>query len=207
MIEEMEWRRRMPILTLSGPSLSGKTELSKMLAEKCGMRAVVSMTTRPKRAREVEGRDYFFVSDEEYAATPMVQKTDFNGFKYGVSEKEVEGSSIEPLVWVVAPQSLEQISEYCAKTGNKLVKAFVTNPEEVLLHRLFERFRSDAEAKTETYVKRLSSMTGSERYWVADAISGKVGYDLVFERFDENVQEEVMGRILGTLRAKNSKRP
>lgn len=56
------------IIVLSGPSGSGKTTLYKMLLA-CSKRLVrsVSVTTRPRRSGEVQGKDYIFVSPKMFA--------------------------------------------------------------------------------------------------------------------------------------------
>src|SRR5215475_3772051 len=52
--------RRGLMFVLSSPSGAGKTTLSRMLMEKVrGLQMSVSVTTRPMRPGEVEGRDYF----------------------------------------------------------------------------------------------------------------------------------------------------
>ncbi|MFO0986861.1 MAG: hypothetical protein U1F37_05780 [Alphaproteobacteria bacterium] len=55
--------RRGLMLVLSSPSGAGKTTISRRLlaAERERMALSVSVTTRPARPGEVEGRDYFFI--------------------------------------------------------------------------------------------------------------------------------------------------
>jgi guanylate kinase len=57
------------LIVLSGPSGVGKsTILKKLLARHPGrLRLSVSATTRPPRAGEVDGTDYYFLSDAEFA--------------------------------------------------------------------------------------------------------------------------------------------
>jgi guanylate kinase len=56
------------MIVISGPSGAGKDTLMQRMQER-GMpfHFVVTATTRPKRANEEHGRDYFFVSKEEFA--------------------------------------------------------------------------------------------------------------------------------------------
>ncbi|MGH7931763.1 MAG: guanylate kinase [Candidatus Binataceae bacterium] len=59
--------RRGIIFILSAPSGAGKTTISKAaLKEIGGLEASVSLTTRAPRENEVDGRDYHFVSDDEF---------------------------------------------------------------------------------------------------------------------------------------------
>ena len=60
-------RRRGFMLVLSSPSGAGKTTISRMLLERDNQLVMsVSCTTRAKRPNEVEGRDYFFVTREDF---------------------------------------------------------------------------------------------------------------------------------------------
>lgn len=56
------------LIVISGPSGAGKdTVIQRMKARGLPFHFVVTATTRPRRAGEVHGRDYFFVSKEEFA--------------------------------------------------------------------------------------------------------------------------------------------
>lgn len=55
------------LIIISAPSGSGKTTLCRALESKDpGIQFSVSCTTRPIRHNEVEGRDYHFISNEEF---------------------------------------------------------------------------------------------------------------------------------------------
>src|SRR6202008_4765375 len=61
--------RRGVMLVLSSPSGAGKTTLSrKLLASDPGITLSISVTTRPPRADEVDGRDYPFIDAERFEA-------------------------------------------------------------------------------------------------------------------------------------------
>ena len=63
-----EIERRGLMLVLSSPSGAGKTTLARALLQaESGIDMSVSVTTRPKRPGEVEGKDYIFVSQEEFS--------------------------------------------------------------------------------------------------------------------------------------------
>jgi guanylate kinase len=68
--------RRGLMLVLSSPSGAGKTTISRKLL-KCepGLVMSVSVTTRPPRPGEIDGKDYFFKSVVEFEA--MVKKDQF----------------------------------------------------------------------------------------------------------------------------------
>src|SRR3970282_2519477 len=56
------------LIVISGPSGAGKDPVMRRMKERAlTFHFVVTATTRPKRANEVHGRDYWFVSKEEFA--------------------------------------------------------------------------------------------------------------------------------------------
>ena len=56
-----------PIFVLTGTSGEGKSTLAKLLVQRIPELALaVSATTRPRRPEEQNGRDYWFLSDEEF---------------------------------------------------------------------------------------------------------------------------------------------
>jgi guanylate kinase len=63
------------LIVISGPSGSGKdTVVQRMKERGLPFHFVVTATTRPKRANEQHGRDYWFVSKEEFAR--MIEQND-----------------------------------------------------------------------------------------------------------------------------------
>jgi len=69
MLQELHDRQNSPlIIVISGPSGVGKdTVLEEMKSRDLPFHFVVTATTRPIRAGEQDGRDYFFVSRDEFA--------------------------------------------------------------------------------------------------------------------------------------------
>ena len=56
----------MSLIVLCGYSGSGKTTIANVLQEKYGYHRIITYTTRPKREQEVNGKDYHFISEEEF---------------------------------------------------------------------------------------------------------------------------------------------
>ena len=54
------------VVVLSSPSGAGKTTLVKKIAKENNFKISISHTTRKPRTNEVNGKDYFFVSEEEF---------------------------------------------------------------------------------------------------------------------------------------------
>ena len=60
-------KRRGFLLVLSSPSGAGKTTITRRLvANDPGLALSVSVTTRPPRDGEVEGRDYYFIDRRRF---------------------------------------------------------------------------------------------------------------------------------------------
>ena len=58
-----------PVFVLTGTSGEGKSTLAKLLVERVpDLALAISATTRPRRPGEEHGRDYWFLSDEEFDA-------------------------------------------------------------------------------------------------------------------------------------------
>lgn len=53
------------IIVLLGASATGKDTIAMHLSNKYNIPTAISYTTRPKRSGEVEGREYYFISQEE----------------------------------------------------------------------------------------------------------------------------------------------
>lgn len=182
------------IITISGPSLSGKTELSNLLEKELGYNKVVSVTTRDRRSQEVNGVDYHFVSNDEFdyleSKNLLVQKTENGSIRYGVTIDEVIKKSDKPILWVIMPKSIVQIEKMCEDKDFKLTKVFINNPANILFTRLFERFKNDKIATIETYAKRLEEMVTTEKEWEFQA-----NYDLMIPEFSKQTENDVVYEI------------
>ncbi|MFM2169911.1 MAG: guanylate kinase [Verrucomicrobiota bacterium] len=81
------------LLLVSGPSGSGKTTLCRRLADDQEAHYSISCTTRAARPGEVHGRDYFFLSREEFdkkiACGDFLEHATVHGNSYGTLKSEV----------------------------------------------------------------------------------------------------------------------
>ncbi len=84
------------VFVVTGPSGAGKGTLIKGLLERVPeLEVAVSATTRPQRPGEVDGRDYWFLSDDEF--TRRIDGGDFlewvpyvSGRRYGTLRSELQ---------------------------------------------------------------------------------------------------------------------
>jgi guanylate kinase len=86
------------IFVLSGPSGSGKTTLLGNVIRGVGLRKKlvrsISFTTRPRRSREKNGEDYFFINETEFRqklkAKKILEWTKYLGYYYATPRDFVE---------------------------------------------------------------------------------------------------------------------
>ncbi|MBC7463350.1 MAG: guanylate kinase [Actinobacteria bacterium] len=82
------------LLVLSGPGGVGKSTVATQLRERNHFWVSVSATTRPARATENNGVDYFFLSNEEFdrriAQDDFLEWAQFAGNRYGTPRRAVE---------------------------------------------------------------------------------------------------------------------
>jgi guanylate kinase len=94
------------LVIISGPSGAGKTTIVKRLPEKCPLPLVVSVsaTTRQPRHGEVEGVDYHFLSQDDFArrrqAGEFLECMDYAGNWYGTLQSQV-ASGLAAGKWVL----------------------------------------------------------------------------------------------------------
>jgi len=90
--------QQVPIFVLSGPSGSGKSTIVDRLIEVAPVKLmkVVSATTRPPRAGEIDGKDYYFLTPEEFQTRRLAgyfvecEEVHSNGNWYGTLRSELQ---------------------------------------------------------------------------------------------------------------------
>lgn len=139
------------IIVVSGPSGVGKDAVIKRLREvREDLHFVVTATSRPMRAGEVDGKDYFFVSKEEFLS--MVEKDelleyalvygDYKGIpKQQIREYMAKGCDIVLRVDIQGAETLRGI------LGKSAVFVFVVAESELaMVQRLVDRKTESTES-------------------------------------------------------------
>jgi guanylate kinase len=136
-------------LVLSAPSGAGKTTIARRLRERRGdVVFSVSATTRPPREGERDGRDYHFVSREEFRrmidAGELIEWAEVHGSLYGTPLANVRAARArgEFLLLDIDVQGARQIRDRVPEA----VRIFIVPPSgETLIGRLVGRGSEDAE--------------------------------------------------------------
>ncbi|RKY65669.1 MAG: guanylate kinase [Candidatus Latescibacterota bacterium] len=164
------------LVVFSAPSGAGKSTIVREVLRRKpvpGMELSISATTRPRRPGEEEGRDYYFLSEEEFESRrergEFVEWAEVHGHLYGTLRRTVEEALEEGKVLLleIDVQGARQIRRAFPES----VSVFVAPPSlEVLEKRLRERGRDpeeDIERRLEAAPKELSE-AGSYDYIVVN---------------------------------------
>lgn len=103
------------IIALMGEAGSGKdTILKEILKKHSGLHGIVSCTTRPPRENEVNGKDYIFLSKEEFAEKvlnlEMLEAVMFREWFYGTSFDSLDSTCVN--IGVFNPEGIYALLEY-----------------------------------------------------------------------------------------------
>jgi guanylate kinase len=104
------------VFVITGPSGVGKGTVIRALRERLpDLELSVSATTRKPRAGEVDGVDYWFLSEEEFdrrlAAGEFLEHAEYSGARYGTLRSEVDrrAADARPVVLEIEVEGARQI--------------------------------------------------------------------------------------------------
>jgi len=148
---DFERDARTPLLiVISGPSGAGKDSVMQRMQERgLEFHFVTTATTRPRRPNEVHGKDYWFVSHEEFsrmiAADEFMEHALVYGDYKGVPKEQVRKALLS------GQDAVMRLDVQGAETVRKLVPEallifITTDSEEELISRLKERSTETPEA-------------------------------------------------------------
>ena len=136
------------MVVLSSPSGAGKTTLVNLLSKKNNYYVSISHTTRKPRSNETNGKDYFFVKDDEFKR--LINNDEFleyakvfNNF-YGTTRTPViQGlEKNQNIIFDIDWQGADQIKN--KKLNYKLITFFILPPsKKILFERLSNRDMKD----------------------------------------------------------------
>lgn len=183
------------LIIFSAPSGAGKTTIVKRLLAKYGDKIAfsISASTRQPREGEIDGKDYYFISKDDFlhkiAKQEFIEFEEvYSGTFYGTLRKEVdriwqEGKSVIFDIDVVGGLRLK------SKFADKALAIFVNPPSlEVLKERLRGRGTDGEEKLKERFAKAETELT----------YAGK--FDVVLNNFDlESACQEAEELVLDFL--------
>ena len=142
----MENNKKEILITLTGPSGSGKSFLAGLL-KKQGFQESISTTTREKRAGEKDGESYHFINREEFEKRinlkQFIEVVEVNNNMYGIENTNLVKQKGIPAVIVVEPHGLDYIQKYAKENNIEVMSIFINSPKDVLFERLFSRFKDE----------------------------------------------------------------
>lgn len=182
------------LYVIAAPSGAGKTSLVKALLERHrGLRVSVSHTTRKARPAEIDGRDYFFVAPEQFAALraqdEFLEHAQVFDNSYGTSREQVESALasgadvILEIDWQGARQVRARMPE--AET------IFVLPPSREALEQRLRSRRTDSD---EVIARRLRDAVADMSHW------DEFDYVVVNDDFDQ-----ALGELTGIVQGAGTK--
>ncbi len=159
-------RRRGLMLVLSSPSGAGKTTISRLLLPADDqIELSVSVTTRPKRASEIDGADYYFVDQEAFDSMvvrdELLEHATVFGHSYGTPRGPVERAleAGQDMLFDIDWQGTQQLAE---KASKDLVRIFILPPSTEELER---RLRTRAQDPEEVVQGRMAKAADEMSHW------------------------------------------
>lgn len=148
---------RYKILALIGEAGSGKdTLMQSILAKDSSLHEIVSCTTRPPREGEINGKNYYFLTDEEFALKvlnfEMFEATSFRDWFYGTSVDSLDKNKVN--IGVFNPDGIYALLEspnvdlivirVCANDKIRLMRQLnrENNPD---INEIIRRYTTDKE--------------------------------------------------------------
>jgi guanylate kinase len=140
------------VFVITGPSGVGKgTLIARLLETVPGLELAISATTRAPRPGEVDGRDYHFLSEEEFAsraeAGEFLEHATYGGNRYGTPRSEVERRLAEgvSVALEIEVQGARQVRE----AMDEAVLVFIAPPDRTALRARLEGRGTDTTEEIE----------------------------------------------------------
>jgi guanylate kinase len=153
------------MLILSSPSGAGKTTITKKIQQKYqSFKISVSHTTRKPRPNEIDGVDYFFVSDNEFKR--LIEEKKFYEYAkifdnyYGTSKSFVdEAIKKNDIIFDIDWQGTQQLTRF---KNLKLIKIFLLPPNKTELKQRLIKRNQDSLQEVE---RRFKAYDQDTKYW------------------------------------------
>ena len=170
------------LIIVSGPSGSGKSTVTKIVKDKLNIPLSISATTRNPRDGEIDGKDYFFLSEEEFknkiANDEFYEYAEVHGNYYGTLKKTVE-ENLDKGLNVILEIDVQGALIAKEKKKDAVLVFFRTKDMDILEKRLRDR-KTDSEEVIQTRLKNAETELKYE---------DKYNYTIINENLDDSIQE------------------
>ena len=143
------------LVIVSGPSGSGKSTVTKIVKDRLNIPLSISATTRHPRVGEVDGKDYYFLTTEEFENKikndEFYEYANVHGNYYGTLKKVVE-DNLDKGLNVILEIDVQGALIAKKKKKDAVLVFFRTNDMETLEKRLRNR-NTDTEEVIQTRLK------------------------------------------------------
>jgi guanylate kinase len=171
------------LFVIAAPSGAGKTTLVRALLERNPSLAFsISYTTRERRKTEEEGRDYFFVSDEEFTRLEkdgqLLEFARVFDNRYGTGRAQVDARLAEgrDVILEIDWQGARQVRQAMPECRS----VFILPPSLEELERRLRNRRTDSDA---VIARRLRDAIGDISHW------SEFDYVIINDDLDKSVLE------------------
>ena len=171
------------VFVVAAPSGAGKSSLVNALLKQDGsIRLSVSFTTRPPRPGEAHGREYHFVSHEEFAARKaggeFLETAEVHGNWYGTSRPWIEQQLADghDVLLEIDWQGAQQVRRYFPRA----VGVFILPPS---MEALEARLKQRGQDRPEVIERRLNAARGEMAH------APEFDYVIINERFEQALSE------------------
>lgn len=158
------------LVVVVAPSGSGKTTMARrLLADFPNLQFSVSATTRPPREGEQHGREYFFLSDDQFdervdAGEFLEWETFYNGRRYGTLKPEVD-RLLKKGYFILLDLEVNGAMNVKHIYGDRCLAVFICPPSiEILKDRLLQRGTETPESLSVRLERVAYEMTFKDRF-------------------------------------------
>jgi len=178
------------LFIVSGPSGAGKSSLCSALLQQCpALKLCISCTTRAPRPGEMEGREYHFLSLDDFSQQreqgAFLEWAHVHGNMYGTRQQDVE-----TILAVGADVLLEIDWQGAQQVADKLpsaIRVFISPPS---LDELRRRLVSRGQDKNDVVERRVASAQAEMEH------AGEAHHQIINDDFDDTLN--VLLKILTT---------
>ena len=178
--------KKAKLIVISAPSGTGKTTSVMCLLERNkNLVRSISYTTRPARPGEVDGKDYFFVSREEFQAKKksgfFLESAEVFGQWYGTSREYVAGEIAKgkSVVLAIDVQGMKQLRAE-RDSGIPIISIFIVPPSMEILRKRLERRKTETKSEIDTRLEMAQEEMKSRSLY---------DFSIMNEEVDQTVRE------------------